>query len=305
MELIYLIGIVTALITAILWGLASIIIKKALIARVDPPYINAVRAPTAFAFMLLVVYFLGQFQALFVLTPTDLLIIGIATFFALAIGDTMYFYGLKHVGVAIGVPIAYIYPLYTLILASVVLGETVTVSLIIGTIVTVLGIFLITYKQNRQQNNNVSSNNSTKQVIDFKKGLPALFIGSLSWSVGIIIFKIALFTTPPLIVTAVRLGYLFLFMSPLFVVKQNIIRSFSKRQVTIVTIAGIIGITLGGLAFYISLDILGAARTTPITAVSPMFAALFAWAILKERIRMSQAIGILLTITGIWIVTLF
>jgi len=301
MELIYLIGVVAALVTAILWGLASIIIKKALISRVDPLYINAVRAPTAFVFMLFVVYLMGQFQALFVLTETDFLIIGVATFLALAIGDTMYFYGLKHVGVAIGVPIAYVYPLYTLILASIVLGETVTVTLILGTIVTVLGIFLITYKQNKQQNS-LESNNT--QVINFKKGLPALFIGSLSWSAGIIIFKIALFTTPPLILTAIRLGFLLLFMSPLFVVKQDVIRSFSKRQILIVTIAGIIGITLGGLAFYISLDILGAARTTPITAVSPMFAALFAWAILKERIRVSQAFGILLTIAGIWIVTL-
>ena len=180
-------------------------------------------------------------------------------------------------------------------------GDHYFIDIIAGAILALLSFFLPSIiKKNLKKKPKIGSNSIPANLkLNKRRGLIKSII-----TVMRIIFKIALFTTPPLILTAIRLGFLLLFMSPLFVVKQDVIRSFSKRQILIVTIAGIIGITLGGLAFYISLDILGAARTTPITAVSPMFAALFAWAILKERIRVSQAFGILLTIAGIWIVTL-
>jgi len=68
-------------------------------------------------------------------------------------------------------------------------------------------------------------------------------------------------------------------------------------------ISGIIGLSLGDLCLFRAFVIIGTRLTLLIFAVSPIIAAITAWIILSEQLGFYAILGIIITISGIWWVT--
>jgi len=58
-------------------------------------------------------------------------------------GDTLYFIGLRTIGVTKTVPITYSYSIFVVLLSLIFLEEAITLPIIIGTMAIILGIWLV------------------------------------------------------------------------------------------------------------------------------------------------------------------
>jgi len=68
-------------------------------------------------------------------------------------------------------------------------------------------------------------------------------------------------------------------------------------------ISGIVGLSLGDLCLFRAFVIIGTRLTLLIFAISPIIAAVTAWIMLGEQLGIYAILGILITISGIWWVT--
>ncbi len=74
------------------------------------------------------------------------------------------------------------------------------------------------------------------------------------------------------------------------------------REALLLSISGLLGITLGDTAYFAALNRLGPRRTLVLDALSPVATALLAIAVLGERLDGAECIGIVLTIGGVsWV----
>jgi len=98
------------------------------------------------------------------------------------------------------------------------------------------------------------------------------------------------------------------FMTLVLFVIANLRRSAAKvwnhglRSLTILALAGILGIGLGGLLFMIGVKNAGAAKTAILSATAPLFGVPLSMLILRERITLKIVLGTILCVVGIWFV---
>lgn len=286
------IGAVSALLTALLWGLAPVVVRRVVIKDVNPLLFSAIRIPSALTILLIILILTGEFSQMFNISLTDLLIILIASIAGLIFADTMYFTGIKRAGVSVSTPIAFTYPLPALIFAYIILGEEITYALYIGTFLIISGIFLITYQRK-------SKSSSNHNIL---KGAIFVIFSTIGWSFGITIIKIALYSTSPLIVSTYRILFALIIFLPYSFAKRNTIKNISRTSLYLVALGGVIGLGLGALTLFISLVYIGAARGSAISASAPLFSAIFASIFLKEKLRKGQIIGMFLTLIGTWVI---
>jgi len=130
------------ILTAILWG-SSPILEKIGLGRIDPLTAVTVRS---FAISIILILFLtatGKIRELLTLEPKTIMIFSLSGLLAGLLGMWTYFGALKLGATSKIVPIAAAYPLVTAILSILILKEGVTIVRLAGTILIVMGIWLV------------------------------------------------------------------------------------------------------------------------------------------------------------------
>jgi len=75
------------------------------------------------------------------------------------------------------------------------------------------------------------------------------------------------------------------------------------RQVLFLALSGVIGLSIGDQALFVSFIYIGPRLSTLIMTTSPIFAALFGWLVLGEQLAPASIFGMFLTIVGVgWVV---
>jgi DME family drug/metabolite transporter len=137
-----LLGELAALGAAICWAAAPILYRQALF-KVSPISANIVRCTTNAVFMVVVLFATGWIGVLTRL-PLGVLALTVASgFIGLVMGDTLYMYGLGSIGVSCAVPLSATYPLFSLLLATFLLHQPLTVFAVVGALVILAGIWLV------------------------------------------------------------------------------------------------------------------------------------------------------------------
>jgi drug/metabolite transporter (DMT)-like permease len=136
-------GILLGILTAILWGSGMIFFKSAL--EYVSPFLAAVLRLVILTPLLLVFCSLKSSERkwLINLDPRLWLLLGAAGALALALGGTLFFYGLDLIGTTRAVPLSSVAPLFTPILATLWLKEKITLKTLAGIILTTFGIILV------------------------------------------------------------------------------------------------------------------------------------------------------------------
>ena len=80
--------------------------------------------------------------------------------------------------------------------------------------------------------------------------------------------------------------------------------SYGRRSLATMTAAGVLGTGAGSLLWVVGVQHAGAARTAILSSTAPLFALPLAAVFLHERITRRVAVGTVLSIAGIWLVTL-
>lgn len=281
---------------ALCWALSVSLYKKSLL-NVRPVTLNLFRSFSATIYAFLVLYLLGKWSLLSELDLVSVTYIGISSILILVVGDIFYFIGLKSVGVAKTVPIAYSYSIFVALISTIFLGELLTAPILLGTIAVVLGIWLIAGQ----------AENKGSQQEHLKLGVLAALGTSLCWACGISIFKTILADTDPFLLVSVRMLFALPVLGVLTILPsgtRSSTRHLTRFNILTMFLSGLVAIGVGDTFFLIGLETTKANVAAPLASTTPLFAAIIAILFLKEEVSKRVVVGTFLVTAGMMLLTL-
>ncbi len=289
------IGAVYALTTALSWAGSSAIIKS-ITTKIDALSLSVLRICIASIFLLALIPLSGR-GAEFINTPLmPLVYVIISGIIAHAIGDTIYIKSLSYLNVSRALPIAQCsYPVFTMLLAVSLLGESFTWVTGLGTFLVLLGIYLIT------------STGMTPGRIRGKGIVLALIAGAV-WAIAAVPLKLGVTEMDPLIAGAIRVSSGAIALLP-FALSQRKrgalqLRKYGSRSLALTLTSGLIDYGAGMIFFIFAIQLLGVGKTVVLSSVSSLFLLPFSVFVLKEKLTRFTLMGILIGVTGIYLVAL-
>jgi transporter family protein len=134
---------VYALLAAIIWGLAPAFEKTGLRGRIDPYVGVMIRTIPIVILSIAGLFLLGKVEELAHIETRNIIFLVIGGLLAGFLGQLALYNALKAGEASIVVPISATYPLVTLIIAVLFLGESVTFTKVLGILLVISGITLL------------------------------------------------------------------------------------------------------------------------------------------------------------------
>lgn len=286
-------SVTLAFIAAFAWGVNSHIMKKAMVGE-NPMRAMGIRASLTSPLMIVVVALVFGIKAITVYFTYELTPFVILTAVLIIIGDGIFLYGLKHYDVSVILPIASVYPFFTVIILIVTNTEKIGYSTVLGTLFIITGVAIVTRYSGG----------------DGKFSFQALFIGlgaGVCWGTSIFYVRLILThdNTEAFGLTGVRIFFmgLFGFIVYLFSPEQRELQKLRSREEKLVStkfllLSGIIGWAIGSSAFFWAVQLIGAGVPTPISSINPVIASMIGVFYGLEKIKPKQFLGILFSVLG-------
>lgn len=124
----------------------------------------------------------------------------------------------------------------------------------------------------------------------------------LFWGICPIIEKVGLKEIDPLLGLFIRTTFSFLALGiAVFLTGSFKVETISLKTVFILFLSGIIGGFLGMLTYFSLLKAKEASQVVPLTSAYPLVSTLFAILFLKESLTFAKALGILLIVSGLFL----
>jgi drug/metabolite transporter (DMT)-like permease len=207
-----------------------------------------------------------------------------STLCSMVVGDSLYFMAASRIGVARALPIASAFPLLTTVGAVVTLGETPTAPLILGSLLVVLAVALIGGERAR-------GTGRTDLV-----GLLLAGLAACLWASSGLLLGQGLRLLDPIAANMIR----FPVAAVLFTVYVAAVRPAEDltRRLVWLSLAAAIGTLASASLFLAGMQLAGVARGVALNATSPVFSAVLAVTLLRERVTRRTAIGIASSVLG-------
>jgi DME family drug/metabolite transporter len=298
------IGEVAALGAAICWTVSAVLYKEALL-KTKPISANIVRLSCTSVILLASLIVVGKLGVLTSLPVYAVVLACVSGIIGLGVGDTLYLMSLNLVGVARAVPITCTYPLFSLLWAIFLVKEPVTLSVVLGAVVIVLGIWLLGLEEK------TIATELEKKVL--AKGVVFALATAVVWSISIAMIDMAV-TLPEtgtldhaLAINTIRvitIALLLLALSPI------IDRGFGfakvqKRTLAALIVGGMVALGLGWFFLTYSFINTPQAQAVPISSTTPLFSTLSGMVLLRERVTARNALGSMIIVVGIFLIFMF
>ncbi len=282
-------GEALALLAALCWAIGAGFYKSSM-RSVNPIGLNFVRSIPAIAFLFLMTLVFGRLDSFGKLDPMLTLYVVGASIVSWLIGDTLYFLGLKSIGVSRTVPITYSYPLFLLPISMWFLREPFGYEILIGTLMIISAIWLIS--------RSLGSGEPEKRG---RIGLAASILAALCWAVGVASFKYLMSFIDPIFLSFFRMLVLLPLLGLYSMLSSSTKRSIlgmRKKELLLAAIGGVIAVGFGDMIYLVGLDLTKANIVGPLTATTPVFAGIIAAVKLRERPNLETILGIALITVG-------
>jgi drug/metabolite transporter, DME family len=293
------IGELAALGAAISWAIAPIMYRSAL-ANTKPVSANIVRCATNAAVMFSILLVAGLSGWLADLPLWVIALTIISGIIGLGIGDTLYMYGLKSLGVSRAVPLASSYPLFSFLWSILLLGQPISVAALAGAGLILLGIYLLTRPKTEAEEAKV-----TRRAILI--GIAASLATALVWSFSITLMDAAVMAANVQSIEAnyaivtvriMSLGLLLLSMSPIIDRDRGFLK-LKRRDIALLCVGGLVANGLGWVLMNYSFTQIMASQAIPISSTSPLFAAFAGFVLFHERATAKTVFGGLAVVIGV------
>ncbi|MEM2987913.1 MAG: DMT family transporter, partial [Candidatus Bathyarchaeia archaeon] len=210
---------------------------------------------------------------------------------------------LEILGVARAVPITCTYPLFSLVWAYLFVGENLTLPLIFGATIIVLGIWLLTPVEKQHKTN------ESKRLIKIRsRGIVFALATAVTWSVSISMVNLSVrassgFEQAYAINTLrlVSVAILLLALVPLGDGK-HFLQGIRLKTAAMLLAGGLIAIGVGWFFLITSFIYIPESQAVPISSTTPLFSALFGVLFLHEKVTYRIAIGSVIIVIGIFFV---
>jgi drug/metabolite transporter (DMT)-like permease len=222
----------------------------------------------------------------------------------LVIGDTLYMYGLRSVGVSRAVPLAATYPLFTLLWATFLLHQPITVAAVVGASVILLGIWLIS----REKGGKTFRVKERIALI----GLVASLLTAVIWSVSLSLMDVVVLmpglgtVAANYAVITVRImstALILLMLAPIIDGNHGFLK-VSRKTILLLCIGGLVANAVGWLLMNYSFLNIAESQAVPISSTTPLFSVLAGYAMFHEKMTLNNTIGAAIIVLGVVLVFL-
>jgi drug/metabolite transporter, DME family len=293
-------GELTALASALVWTATNIVLRGQS-AKFGAVAVNAWR--TLFAAICFAVIF-ALTRDLDHLTSLPLRALAAllgAVVLGMVIGDALQFTSMLRIGVARAMPISSCFPLFTVIVAAVILGEPVTPRTIGGAVLVIAGVILVALPRRGTVEGETEERAAASRY--YWTGVAMALTAALCWSFSTTLIRVGVREIDVITANTVRLPFSAL-VSFLVAARQGTIspRRFDKESWLVLVVAGLIGSAGGGFLYLTAVSLAGAGKTAIITGASPIFGMIAAILFLNERPGPRGFAGALIAFVGIVLV---
>jgi DME family drug/metabolite transporter len=290
-------GELAALATALLWA-ASSTLAGSQTGRIPATVVGAVQ----FLFATIALWVLtGVLLAAGAVEGTTLargLALALTALIGPGIGDLLYFASIRLIGVARAFPISMAgSTLFTIALAAAVAGEVITGAVLAGALLVIAGIYLIAVRP--------AVADSPAQRLS-RRGIAIVLTAGALWAISTVMLRVVTEGVSAPVASSIRMpaAAVFAFALARATGKAAWPFHYGRRSVLILAAAGLMGAGAGSILYVLAVQEAGAARTAVLSATSPLFVLPLAALLLHERITARVGLGTVLTVAGIWLVTL-
>jgi drug/metabolite transporter (DMT)-like permease len=207
-----------------------------------------------------------------------------STMCSMIVGDSLYFLAAARIGVARALPIASAFPLLTTIGAVVLLNEAPSVALLVGSALVVVAVALIGGER-------VRGGGRTEVV-----GLVLAGLAACMWAGSGLFLGPALRLLDPIAANMIRFP-LAAVVFTLYLATARPSEHLSRRLIWL-SVAAAVGTLASALMFLGGVAVAGVARGVALNATSPVFSAVLATFLLRERVSRRAALGIASSVLG-------
>ncbi|MHA1115393.1 MAG: DMT family transporter [Candidatus Heimdallarchaeaceae archaeon] len=297
-------GIGLSFLAAFGWGIGFITYKLG-VKSTDPLTATFLRGLVAIPLIITISVLLYGIESLTVFFKGEASLWLILSAITITLGDFFSLFSMKKLDASISQPISATYPLFTNIILLIGGIEKVTTQIIIGTLLNVIGAGIISFQTNRKDENGLEKSQEEKR--NNLQGMIFAILAALAWGFTIIFTKILLsfdgINVIPML--GIRNGIMILIAGIGISIsylrnKLNKIdkKLTSKKDLLFLILGGIVTWGAGGISFFTAVTLIGAARSTPISSISPFFVLLLGSVFLKEKISKLQLLGVVSIVCG-------
>jgi len=283
-------GVAASLGAALCWTATAALLKVGS-SKYQPITANALRAVAGAVGSILLVLFAGEVNVFLNPDWRAFALAFLAGLVGIVIGDTLYIYALKSVGVARAMPVANTYPLFSTVGAFLFLGEEITPQVIVGALLIILGLWLISPKGER------------KSSFTAKNFFLTLSCAPI-WGAGILLLSYALSYYSVLALNAVRLPLIAVVLIGFAFSRGYNPIKMDRRSLLVLSLAGILRLSIGNTLFLLGIDSIGVARAVPLSSTSPIFSTIVGSVFLREKVTLKVYLSALLVVLGILQITI-
>ncbi len=280
-----------------LWAISSILLKSQT-GKIDALRINVLRGIFASVFLIAIVPIAGRTDQLMNLSPSGVFYLLTSVVVGLALGDTLYIKGMGIIGVARALPISITYPIFVLPFSVTLADESLSFLTLVGVLITVMGLYVITAPKRGAEKAPAETRRQ------YWWGVSLLLIASFCWAVGTTLLDFGLADMDLIVASALRMPFMTLVLLAMVFLRKNTTETWyhGVRSLSILALAGILGIGVGGLFFMLGVKYAGTARTAILSSTAPLFGVPLSMLILREKITAKIVLGTILCVIGIWLV---
>ncbi len=301
-------GFLLSFVVAIMWAASPIMVGRGMaLSKCTSNEINPIRSISFFIFALAVVLIYTKGNIPVISSPKAFLYIAGNVLMGYLVGDVLYFIAIREIGISLAVPVTNSYPMLVVLTSWLMLGEPITMQIVLGIIVVISGLLLLRFGGDRDDSGKDKLVPGEIGISRLMKGFLFAIGAGLSWAIGAPLTKMAMQTSRlgPVEITFYR-AFTFLILAWAYRFLLVKFRPGSIMPLSRVPIrawayflgAAIIGLGLGSILYATCINVMPVAVVTAITATSPFIAALFGHFVLKEKLCTLQWAGVVLIITG-------
>jgi DME family drug/metabolite transporter len=289
-------GELAGLASALLWATTNIVLRGPAL-RLGAVTVNAWRAFFAALAFFVVFALTRHISDLAAIPPRALAALLTAVLVGMVIGDALQLTALGQIGVARAMPIGASFPLFTVVLAALFLHETVTIRTFLGALLVIVGVVLLAVPQGARE---AAAPLTARQ---HWVGVGLALTAACCWAVSTTLTRVAVEHIDVVIANTVRLP-VSATMSALFGLGRAKVpaRKFGWQNFAILALAGVFGTAGGGFLYLVSVSLAGAAKSSILSAFSPVFGLVGAVLFLHERPGTRGLVGTLIAVGGIVLV---
>jgi DME family drug/metabolite transporter len=290
-------GEISALGCAFTWALSSVF-TKSLAPKFHPLTLNLLRCLGASLVLWCLIPFYPGVQSLSQAPSASLFYLIVSALLGICLGDTIYIKGLTLINANLAFPLAQAsMPILTLAAAVLFLGETMSWSLGLGTVLVIAGVSLIANPEGPETSSRLVPPHPKKGL-----GIGLILIASVFWTISISLLKPGLQGMNLILANGIRLPLAALVLALLSWKQRPAGRALKPgfREICLGAFSGALSFGLGGTLFLLAIQYAGAGKAAVLTSSGPLFGLPLAAFYLKERATARIGWGTGLVVTGIF-----